>query len=249
MSYKKLQNLRYIFNRADYDYLSDNNKIKILRLRLEYNLYSPTSLDSVYKSDIKDYLNALESFCGWLNSAPITAGSAFCKEQLQEILKLFEQSTEVRILLASRGKKLFKNLCTGLSIILDGVRLSFDPNNIGSTNITEDQIIKYIQDGNEGLGRKYRFNTAGKYAFANKISQLSKQELIVTMRLLMRPSGNQIRTINKWKDLGIGGSIIRILVEPHTFKKDKAFYLFRLNEHDAYQHHLQFFPDRCTFQD
>ena len=120
-------------------------------------------------------------------------------------------------------------------------------NEVIPTCVEPSQIISYIFDSNEGLGGKFLFNSHGEHSFKRKIYILSKQELLVVLRLLSNPSGTQIRTFNKWRDLGAGGAPVRILVKHHWVRKDIVFFLYRANEHNEYSAQLAITPDKVQF--
>lgn len=98
----------------------------------------------------------------------------------------------------------------------------------------------------EGLGRKFLFNKLGKHAFTNKIIRLNRQELVITLRLLVLPS--QIRKYNGWIDIGSGQAPVRILMASRILGKDKIYFLYKINEHPTYQAQLLVSPDKTEFE-
>lgn len=135
----------------------------------------------------------------------------------------------------------------GLSKLHDGIRAAFDPDIISSTKINTEQFVRYILDNAEGLGRTFLFHKTGRHSFVNKIGSLNMQELKVTARLLMRPSGNQVRTYHGWRDLGLGQTPIRILSAHRFLGRDRVYFLFRLSEHAAYDAQIEIPPDKVVF--
>ena len=145
----------------------------------------------------------------------------------------------------SRGycKKFNEMFLYGLKKFELGVQLVFHPNVLGSTNITKDQIIRYFFNKEIGLGKKFLYNKRGKHAFANKVSALNREELVVLLRLLVMPNSNQIRTYNGWIDIGISQAPVRVLIA----SRDKVYFLYKINEHRDYQAQLLVSPDKVTF--
>src|SRR3989344_7651402 len=103
-------------------------------------------------------------------------------------------------------KKFFKNFTHGLNRLLIGIRIMFDPDIVGNTSITREQLVNFILNKEEGLGRKYEFNTIGKNSFVSSIYNLNNKELIAAEKMLSNPrikvsrfgGGRKI----EWKSLG-----------------------------------------------
>ena len=251
MSYKKLRNFQSIINRKDFNYISDKKKIKDLEKIILYSISNPDGNESNYIKLLEEFLENLTSFYNSIeghNIPDIKKGYLIVFEELKKCINLFSEP-EFKRKSISRGysKKFNKTFLHGLSKSLKGIRAAFDPDIISSTKIERGQVVRYILDDNEGLGKKFLFNKSGRHAFVNRVGNLNMQELIVTTRLLMRPSGNQIRWYNGWRDLGISGTQVRILSKHKILGKDKVYFLYKLNEHLAYQTQLNISPDGCEF--
>lgn len=250
MGYKDLIHFKLIFGREDFNFISDPKKIEgagyiILNIS---NLYREESNRLIL---LETFLTNLTSFYESVvgNNIPdINNGYSIIFEELQKCMKLYHEP-ELNRRSISRGycKKMNKIFLYGLSNLLNGIRAAFDPDIISSTNIDKAQFVRYVLDNVEGLGKDFLFNTRGQHAFVNKINNLNMQELIVTARLLSRPSRNQIRTFNGWRDLGVGHAPIRILSQRKRFRKDRVYFLYRTNEHNPYEAQLQTPPDRVAF--
>jgi hypothetical protein len=251
MGYKNLRNFQTILNRKDFNYISDHEKIKEVEEIILYRISNPDGRELSYIKLLKEFLENLTSFYDSIsgrNIPDIKKGYLLVIEELQRCIKIFTEP-EFKRKSISRGycKKFNKILLYGLYKLLDGIRAAFDSDIISSTKISRKQFIRYILDKVEGLGKKFLFNKTGRHAFVNKISAVNMQELIVTSRLLDRPSGNQVRTHNGWRDLGLGHAPVRILSEHRGFRKDRIYFLYRLNEHNEYEAQLRTSPDKLVF--
>lgn len=250
MSYKNLKNFQVIFNREDFNYISDHKKIKEIE-EIIFCILNPDNRESIHIKSLEEFLENLTTFYNSVaghNIPNIKRGYLIVFEELQKCIKLFSEP-ELKRRSISRGycKKFNKNFLYGLSKLLDGIRAAFDSDIISSTEINRNQYIRYILDNVEGLSKYFLFNKAGRHAFSNKIGGLNKQELIVTARLLIRPPSNQVRTFNGWRDLGLGHTPVRILSVHSSFGKSKVYFLYRLNEHDAYEAQLKKSPEKEVF--
>jgi len=251
MSYKNLENFQSIFNRSDFNYISNHKKIKEIEEIILYCITNPNGKESSYVQLLEIFLKNLNSFYKSItgdNIPDMKKGYSIVFEELQRSIELFSED-ELKRRSISRGycKKFNKTCLYGLSKLLDGIRVAFDPDVVTSVNIEEAQYIRYILDDKEGLGKLFLFNKIGRHSFINKIDTLNMQELAVTVRLLIRPSGNQIRTINGWRDVGLGYTPVRLLCERRAFRKDKVYFLYRLNEHSAYKSQLETSPNKVAF--
>lgn len=250
VSWNKFVNFQRIFNRDDFNYISDLNNIVLVLDPIMIGIHDPKRDNIGYSALVKDYLTNLQSFSSWIGGTEISElaqGFATCISVLSETLNILNQSAEKRILYENRRNKLIKIFEGSLSKIAKGLCVAFNPEIIPFTNIAAEQVCRYILDGKIGLGTKFKFNKRGNCAFAGKIYALNMQELLVVLRLLLRP-GNQVRTFNKWKDLGAGGTVVRILVQPHWIRKDKVFFLYKANEHTEYSSQLTIPPDKTSFE-
>lgn len=251
MSYKNLKNFQTILNCKYFNYISDHKKIKEVEEIILYYISNPDGREAIHINILKEFLENLISFYNSIAGhiiPDIKSGCLIVLEELQRCIKLFSEQ-EFKRKSISRGycKKFNKTFLYGLSKLLNGIRTAFDPDIISSTKIEREQFVRYILNKVEGLGKKFLFNNAGRHAFANKIGTLNMQELIVTSRLLIRPSGNQVRTFNGWRDLGLGHAPVRILSDHRVLRKDKIYFLYRLNEHVAYEAQLRTSPDKVVF--
>jgi len=249
MNYKKLINFQKIFNRPDFNHISDHKNIINIE-RVFSNISNPDGEESEYKQRLEEFSSNLRSFYEAIaghNIPDMKKGYSKISEVFETgISLLYGGKFERTALSKGYGRKFKKTFLYGLSKLFDGIRAAFDPILISSTRIDRQQFIRYILDPGVGLARSFLFNTLGHHSFVHKIDDLNMRELIVTVRLLVSPSGNQIRTFNKWRDLGLGHTPVRILCE-HHFRKDKVYFLYRLNEHGAYQNQLNTPPKRVPF--
>ncbi|MBW2988275.1 hypothetical protein DRJ48_04025 [Candidatus Woesearchaeota archaeon] len=252
MYYKGLINFQIIFKRDDFNHISNPNIIEAIKQVISFCLISPDKREKEHAAQLSVYIQYLTSFYNWIegrNIPDIHHGYTVIVEVLKRCIWLFSLPEPKRTTI-SRGyaKKFSKTFQYGLARMLSGIRAAFDPDLVGHTRIERDQLIRYIFDNKEGLGRGFLFNMLGRFAFVKRVSQLPIQEIEVTERLLIRPSGNQIRRINGWLDLGVSGCPVRVLAVPSTFGRDRVYFLFRANEHPAYQAHLQLSPKSVPFR-
>lgn len=250
MRYKKLGYFLDIFERSDYNHIADMNVINQVSEIILYKLPEPD--DFGYIKTLKMFSRNLGSFIGWLGGdiKHLRGGYSRCNKILLRAISLFQEPAERRGKI-SKGylRKFNKTFLYGLSEIQKGVRNAFDYKMIGGTNITAEQFVRFIIDKRVGLADRFYFNIAGRNAFFRKLPALNKQELIVAMRLLIRPSLNQVRTFNGWTDLGIRHSPIRILAQRSAFRKAKIFFIFTLAEHRDYEKQLAIPPAKAHFSE
>ncbi|MBI4016712.1 MAG: hypothetical protein HY363_03390 [Candidatus Aenigmarchaeota archaeon] len=253
MAYAELANFRKIINRPDFDYVSDKNNIKAIENIILYKIASPDGNENVYIETINKFSDTLMNFCVWMKGKgwnlqtnfDFDAGCAKTVQELQRTANLLRETPDRRKHISmSNVKKFLDFFFLGLAKIYKGIKISFDQDILGLTNIKEDQIIRYFLDKVEGLGKMFAFNTSGTNAAARKIPALNKLELITAERLLRKPSDNQVRTFGGWRDIGARGTLVRILQEPGT---NKIYYVFKIAEHRDYQKQLNVPPSRCRF--
>tara|TARA_Y100000034_G_C6889645_1_gene409058 strand:+ start:52 stop:822 length:771 start_codon:yes stop_codon:yes gene_type:complete len=253
MSYKNLKNFKNIFQRSDFDYLSNTKNITDICNIILYNVSDPDGKENSYINLISSFLKELDSFYKFFNMSnvqDIKNGYSVCRVELLKINNLLKESDLKRNSISKGYLRKFKNFFLGaLSVLLRGIKTSFDPEarpytNINYDSLTLNQIMALLLDKNVGLGKKFKFNTKGRYAFVSRLKLLNKQQLIVVHRLLFRFYENQIRTIKGWRDFGTNQTPVRILA-----KRKNIYFLYRINqgEHDAYQDQLNFPPESMPF--
>lgn len=252
MSYKNLKNFRSIFNRDDFSYISDIAHISQLSEIILYNLSSPDGSEPNHIKLLKAFLDSLEAFCEWINCSsipPIGQGYILVEQELIRIIKIL-MTPELKRRAISKGysKKFNKSFLYGLSMVLEGIREAFNPDVIKDTKIEKEQLIRYFFDKTEGLGHRFLFNQSGKDGAANKIFDLNRDELILVMRLLLKP-GRQIRSYNGWLDFGRRNFPIRVLAikPPIFFGKLRVFSIFKKGEHEDYERALSTTPSNVQF--
>ncbi len=249
MAYQNLVNFRYIFNSEDFNYISENANIKKIIQTILYGLPNSAGNESAYIEILESYLQNLYNFCektGLKN----TQGYLITSKVLASLINLLGEPSYKRKAISRGYLKKFRDLFLfGLSTLLTNIRESYDPDYLGKTNITTEQIVNYIFDTVEGLGNKFLFNRIGQHSFVNKISTLNKNELVATLRLLLRP-GNQVRTIDGWSDRGLGKALVRVLTfaDRKISKKPFVFFLYKVNEHALYEKQLMVPPTKTAFE-
>ena len=244
MRYDRLSRYRHIFQRKDFDYLSDSGTIDSVHGALTL-LNISDGLGQSHAGVLKDYLSALIGFTAWLGGAGIPRvklGYEIVLASLSQPLKVFQKVDRERELISSSyAAKFAKSFIKGLDSISSGLQEAFLPEHVMATGITAKHLCLFILDTTVGLGTRFAFNSQGKDSFVGKLPSLNKQELAVAMRLLLRP-GNQVRTVNGWRDYGLGATDIRILAMPRALRSPAIMYLFRRNEHPLYQRYLGMRP-------
>ena len=261
MGYKDLMKFQGIFEREDFNYISNSSIIdEISHIILSIS----TSLKDYQKTgnieQIKKFLDKLTSFYEFLtncrkkrkvDNSEIDESYTITYGRLAYCIRIFSEPDNRRESISKNYQRKFnKDFTYGLTKLLSGIRNAFDSDNISSTGINRDQLARYILEKKEGLGRKFQFNNSGTYAFAQRIKYLEMQDLVLVAKLLLKPSKRQIRKINGWRDLGSQQDAVRILCTHEGFilKKDKIYYLFRLSEHAVYEkevHRLS--PAKASF--
>lgn len=248
MNFKNLKDFRSIIGESDFNYISDDKKIKEISEIMLYKLPQPDGREAVYIERIQEFLRNLTSFYGKIyeNSYNLQRGFSDSQKVLTICLRLFSEP-ELKRKSVSRGYyiKFNKRFLMGLKELAGGLKKEFDVYKIPEIKLNRDQLLRYFFDTANGLRKRFSFNNANnQYAFARKIQELSDQEIRVTLRLLLQP-GNNVRTFNKWRDIGFGGGPVRILMY-----KNRVYFLFRNNnaEHGAYEHQLRNTrPDNAGF--
>src|SRR3989344_5038341 len=209
MSGDSIKSFQPVFKRPDFDAISDLNSVVLIADQILFMMHIPSAEDRAYAGILDDYLRNLQSFSAWINARNVpdlAQGIANCTSSLSEAIGVFNGPVEKRSLYENRRNKLIKMFLGSISVITRGLRVAFYPDVLSSTNITVEQVLRYIFDKSVGLGRKFLFNKRGVHSFVNKVYSLNVQELLVVLRLLTNPSGSQVRTFNKWRDLGSGGA-------------------------------------------
>jgi hypothetical protein len=254
MGYKNLKNFKTIFNRPDFDYVSDQGKIKNVVEIIRYRLLAPSAGAQYSAQELNVFVENLETFYESIvgrNIPDLQRGFSAAVEVLQTCIGIFKQP-ELKRANISRAyiRKFYKRFLHGLSVMLKGIRIAFDPDIISSTGIDSKQLKKYMLDNKEGLGRHFLFNNLGRNAFARRIKDddIPIKELIVAERLLLRPSANQVRTYHGWKDLGLNHAPVRILSQQRTFGKERVYFFYRSGEHREYENQLVISPDKVDFR-
>lgn len=245
MSLEELKNFQSIFNREDFTYISDLNIIKEIRKIIIYCIPNRGCRDAYHIGILKSFLKNLKSFFDWLGAYNIP-DIEFGYSNIEKILRECIQSiSKERIISDSEAKAMDNKFLYSLSRLLVGIKIAFEPEFVKSTNIGKKEYLRYILDKVEGLGRGFLFNTKGKHAFVNKIGKLNMEELVTTVRLLVRPSKNQIRFYNGWVDLGRKKDKVRILMINH--RKHRVYFLYKRNEHKEYSIQLMIPPEKVEF--
>ncbi|MFA6088346.1 MAG: hypothetical protein WC755_00650 [Candidatus Woesearchaeota archaeon] len=251
MGYKNLIKFKSILESEEFDYISNHKNIKIIEDIISNGVLYSNGLESDYSKLLNIFLGNLNVFYNsiqGINVPDIRKGYLLSSEELQRAINLLLEPESKRNNLSRVYYRQFsKKFLSGLSELLSGIRVAFDPEIISFTKINTNQLIRYILNDAEGLGKFFLFNRTGRHAFLNKINQLNKQELITTIKLLTRPSKSQIRFINGWRDLARGGAPVRILSEHRLFRKDKVYFLYKVNEHSPYEAQLNITPDKSPF--
>ncbi len=253
MSYKKLANYISIISRDDFEYIADSRNIKYIIHIVSNVTSSPDRNDINYLAALDEYLTHFTNFYNWINNERIpdlNESMSLCKEVFDHVRRLIHLPDAKRQAIpTSYKRRLKKTFYYSLSRLLSGIRLSFHPDLISSTRISDEQLVRYFYDPKEGLGKKYHFNRNGQHSFANKVARLSRKELIATERLLVQLPANLIRRFNGWIDLGANNSQVRILLMPSTLGKDGVCFLYRTTDTDKrpYIAQLNTPPSRVDF--
>ena len=262
MGYKDLKNFQGIFEREDFNYISDSNIMdEICRIILSISTSLKDYQKTEYVKRIKKFLDNLTYFYEFLtnsrkkrkvDNSEIDKSYTIIYGTLASCVRLFSEPDERRGSISKNYQKKFnKDFIYGLTQLLKGIRNAFEPENISSTGINRDQLVRYILEKKEGLGKKFQFNNLGRFAFVQRIGDLEILDLILVAKLLLRPSKRQIRTINGWRDLGSQQDTVRILCihKRLIIKKDRVYYLFRLSEHAMYEKEIhRLSPNEAFFK-
>ena len=253
MAQEKLKNFKSIIDRDDFNYISEDRRIREVALTLE-NLWKSIHNDAekLYCAKLlRDYLEHFTSFYKNLvpenkvvekNLQDLSKGYKIVCESIEMCIRILGGSDIERESISKQYcKKFSKTFSYGLTNILKGIRKAFEHNNLYAVNISRDQIIKYILDEKVGLGKRYLFNKMGKYSFMSRVGYLQKKELVETVKLLTNPSKKQIRKQAGWLDLGYGKDPIRILCS-----HGRVHFLFKSNEHQFYEKTLRGFSPKTA---
>lgn len=253
MAYKNLKNFEHIFGREDFNYISDLGHIKVITEILLYHLAVPDGKESTYIGLLEECVENLDSFCIWVKGSIIPylqEGYIISKKELARAISILKSPENKRASISGGYLRKFnKSFLYGLSRLLEGIRTAFDPSVVSKTNIDKDQLVRYFFDKKEGLGSRFLLNKIGNHAAANKLGFLTRDELIETIRLLLKQS--HVRTTrNGWIDLGSKAAPIRILLIKHKllgFGRDIVCFIFRLAEHRDYDKQLNIPSQKVRF--
>ncbi len=251
MSYKKLKNFRNIINRDDFNYISNLDTIERVSNLIRY-LNTLPDREQVYNNVLRVYAQNLNSFCEWIGGDidEIIVCNQLCNQELSRSMDIYAEEEEKRNAISNgMTRKFEKKFLLGLSSLLKGVKEAFRPNINGATNITQKQLVNYFFDEIEGLGKNFEYHTEGKFAFAKRLFDLNKVELIYTMKLLTeRPETHIRQSKSGWVVLGASRVPIRILLKKKN--DNKVYFLFKntQGEKTKYGRTLDISPDTVQFK-
>ena len=245
---RKLGKFRIIFERDDYNYISDKRKIDEISNIIIYRISNPDGQEKFHKETIETFLANLRGFYGWLNTKNITylkQGYLKASAILSIISNLLSKPVYVRTNISGKYLKKFnKVFLYGLLKMYQGIKLVFDPDILSDTNIQNTQLARYFLDRQEGLSRVYAFNIKGNYS-ARRLNKLSKKDLIAVLSLLTR--NKVVRTLKGWRDYGSGKNHPRVLAKKSLFGRVRVYYIFTKNEHKDYERVLDKSPSESDF--
>lgn len=248
MSYKKLKNFKDILKDDDFDYICNHDNIYKSPLSISkiiiYKISEPDGKEQTYIRIFQEFLKKFNSFYETIEGENITdikVGYLTVKKELERCIALFSEPNVKRMSISKHSIKQFnKRFLHGLSKLLSGIRASFDPELILSTNIKNEQYIRYFKDKKEGLGKKFKYNERGKDSFLKKSDIMTIDELSCAHRLLIKPNRRQVRSVYVgWKELGSKKDIVRIIA-----KGNIICFLYRLSEHRSFKNQLNIPPKK-----
>jgi len=252
MKYKKLINFNIILNREDFTFISNKDTIKNISQIVQHCINFPDGEEQNHIKYITYYLNNLTSFCSWIGDNPeIKKGYLICQLELERTIGLLDEAPDKREAISRGNIRTFKNnFLDGLNLIYESIKDIFNhPKDLNLTSITREQILKFFFDKKEGLGSRFSYNKVGRFAIANKLSDLNKEELIFTEKLLVERPEAQVRTSNiGWITYGSGRSLIRIVTKRK--EQNNLYFLFKNTdaEKDDYTRHLGLQPNNVEFK-
>ncbi len=233
---RKLGKFRIIFERDDYNYISDKRKIDEISNIIIYRISNPDGQEQFHKETIKAFLVNLKGFYEWLNAENITdlkQGYLKASAILSIISNLLSKPIYERTNTSGKYLKKFnKVFLYSLLRLYQGIKLVFDPDILSKTNIQNTQLARYFLDRQEGLSRAYAFNIKGNYS-ARRLNKLSKNDLVDVLDLLTR--NRDVRLQKGWLDYGSGKNHPRVLAKKSLFGRVKVYYIFTAHEHRDYE--------------
>ncbi|MEK6963004.1 MAG: hypothetical protein AABX70_01160 [Nanoarchaeota archaeon] len=250
MSYERLVNFKEIIKIESFDYVCDAGHIRDMGDMID--LLVSEKEGQKCREVLSVYIDRLMSFYFGLDPKDVpdlTIGFETARSVLVQAFKLFAESLEKRRLISqNKLNDLKEDFLYGLSRMYTGLKAVFDPDLVTESSITKEQLVRYFLDEKEGLRGRFAFNRMGKYAFANRLSDLNKEELAVVERLLLRPSESQIeRKREGWIGFGKHQSPVRILASESLGGKKKIYFVFKVSEHRDYESQLRISPDKMSF--
>lgn len=253
-SYKDLKKFKNIIDRNDFSFISDERNIEAVSQIIQSKINFPDGTEQNSQEIVTEFLINFRAFYQWIDCKKILAlneGYNAIETELVRALNLLREPEEKRKAISKGYVRKFRdNFLNGYRVFVIGIRTLFDSEYTASTGLQREQLVKYILNNVEGLGKKYEFNTRGNNAFANKLPALTRQELLVVLRLLLDPIPSQTQTTRLgWLKLGVGKTPIKIIgMAPRLLRRQRIYYVFKISEHQMYEAQLDTPPDRCAFQ-
>lgn len=247
---RKLGKFRIIFERDDYNYISDERKIDGISNIMIYRISNPDGHEKFHRETIETFLVNLKGFYEWLNAENITdlkQGYLKASATLSTISNLLSKSIYERTNISGKYLRKFnKEFLYNLLRMYQGIKLVFDPDILSKTNIQNTQLARYFLDRQEGLSRIYAFNTKGNYS-ARRLNKLPKKDLVDVLGLLTR--NRDVRTLKGWRDYGSGPNSSRVLAKKSLFGRVKVYYIFTKYEHRDYERVMDQSPHEPDFEE
>lgn len=244
-----LSDFQSVFDRDDFAWISYSGHLQQLQVIIR-RVKVPDGLEDTYKGVIITYIQNLSQFYAWVGGngiAMLRDGFGALVGILTQTSNLLAELPERRSAISSAMVNKWEGQFWGaVQLFVQGLEKAFDPDLVGETGIGREQIARYILDKVVGLGRKYNFNSRGYYSFARHIFDLNRAEVMITARLLVRPSKNQIRAANDYLDLGARHALIRILLD--KAQQTRVLFIYTRSEHRAYETQLQVPIGRVEFE-
>lgn len=241
VKYDLLNAFSVIFERSDFTFISLRPNVDRVVKILNYDLYSEGDVSELIDF-LRIYLHSLESFHSWINApreaVDLISSLTQARSVVEQAIRLLSLDASMRVKIPrNQGKRMADDFIYSLSKLVAGLKLAFDPDIIIATAITRDQFARYFLNRVVGLARNFAFNSIGRHSSANKIAELDKRQLSVTERLLLREHGQE-RTFGGWRDYGERGTAVRILAKGVVSGRSRVYFIYRVNEHPAYQDQL-----------
>ncbi|PIN73187.1 hypothetical protein COV20_03065 [Candidatus Woesearchaeota archaeon CG10_big_fil_rev_8_21_14_0_10_45_16] len=226
-SYQQLQDFQEILEDYNFTLISSSKSIERMRAVIR-NLPFTTPPGTLQFAE--GYLAEFQGFIKTINYSTISElkeGITICIKTVSFVLSAIKQGKNTQI---PRGKcrTMEAEFLFGLNKIVEGLKLGFRTR-IKELSPSKQDTLNYIY-ADEGLRRKYIFNSIGVDSPIRVLPSLSVSNLYTFVQLLELEK--DVKRAGKWKVYGTGMAPLRVVVSSSMLGKKRVYAVFKTEGHD-----------------